>query len=137
MIRHLLHPLQRLDSVQFRHHMIQENQIILFLTYIFQTRHTTLGCVNLYAGLFQKPLHHLEIHLDIIDNQNLRILCDKRPVLLVRCMKQLLTTLVEISDRICAHHLLRYFRRKARAFSINTFRVDFAVHHLNKISGEI
>ena len=118
--------MRRLHAIQFRHHMIHENDIILESGNLLDSILAADHRINLHFQRLQKSFHHSQIYGIVIHDKNLRIRRDKVKLLFVRIMIQM--PLLPVQNH-------RYIQGKERFFHDKKI-LDIVVRIIKEIYDE-
>ena len=96
---HALHIRKSLDTVQFRHHMIQKDDIIMALFDHFQTGKAIVHLVDLDLCMLEQFAKDLAVHGIVIHKENMHIWRQKSKMLLFAVVCILFILDLKMPDR--------------------------------------
>ena len=128
--------LEHLDSIHFRHHMIDQQKLIGMLADQFQSFCRTKCRIDLKFCILCKSNHDLQINLIIIYNQDPGILCMEGLLITDLLMKLFFIFLSVIPDLFFIYDLLSNRCRKCGTFTIYTADCNISTHCNQQILGD-
>ena len=132
-----LHLTEGFDTIHHRHHVIQENHIIMLFLYIPQRFRSVDSHIDLDFRFLEESRKDLQVHLHIVGNKDARIGRLEALMGLAHRLLVLLVQLRKITDRRFVADLLQKPNGKGGTLSIDTIHMDGAAHHVQQLSGQI
>ena len=126
------HTFKRFYTVNARHTMIKKNYVVNFLSDEFQTFIAAFSRINSNFRLLEQTFDNGQIHNGIIDNQNSCVGRGKFFFILFMLSEWVTEIFSKVTDRVRIDNLLREFKRKFRAFAVNTLDLQWTVHHIKQ-----
>ena len=128
--------LQGFDAVHFRHHMVQEHDVVVVLGNQLQTFLAGSGCMDMDAGFLQQAFCDGEVHVVVVHYQNMGLRGGEAFLIVFFFPQRRFNASVEIPDGVIFFYLLGNANGEGAAFAVNAVHADAALHHFRQLHGD-
>ena len=128
--------MQGFDPILARHHVVEKNNVILFITAQSESLLSAFRGIHLYKCLLDEVSEHQQVRRVVIDHENTGIFGSKSALIPFSGADTLRIGRLIVPERIPPDHLLLQFKREHRAHAVNTLHLERRPHHLQQTLGD-